>query len=108
MPRELIQYAKREGVELLTHNDCTDVLPTGTVRELLRGAGLCVGEGGGGKEEEVGKEDGEEEGGKGEGMEGGWLRGEILPQWVVKYTAVVRDRGVIESKGYFAGADVEG
>lgn len=37
-------------------------------------------------------------------MEG--LRGDIEPQWVVKYTAVVRDRGVIENKGYFAMAEI--
>jgi glutamate--cysteine ligase regulatory subunit len=34
------------------------------------------------------------------------LQGEIEPQWVVKYTAVVKDRGVIENKGYFALAEV--
>ncbi|CAF9918254.1 hypothetical protein IMSHALPRED_004254 [Imshaugia aleurites] len=88
VPKSLILYAKKEKIELLTHNDCTNILPSGTVRELLgtgeKGAGVLAGP---------------EEGLKG-------LEGEVEPQWVVKYTAVVRDRGVIENKGYFAMAEV--
>lgn len=88
VPKSLILYAKQEKIELLTHNDCTNILPSGTVRELLgtgeKGAGLLAGP---------------EQGSKG-------LKGEVQPQWVVKYTAVVRDRGVIEKKGYFAMAEV--
>ena len=88
VPKALILYAKHEKIELLTHNDCTNILPSGTVRELLgtgqKGAGVLAG-----PEEES---DG--------------LKGEVEPQWVVKYTAVVRDRGVIENKGYFAMAKV--
>lgn len=87
VPKSLILYAKQEGIELLTHNDCTNILPRGTVRELLgpgpKGAGVLAGP----------------EGGDG-------LKGDVEPQWVVKYTAVVRDRGVIENKGYFAVADL--
>lgn len=88
VPKSLILYAKQEKIELLTHNDCTNILPSGTVRELLEtsenGAGVLAGP---------------EEGSKG-------LKGDLEPQWVVKYTAVVRDRGVIENKGYFAMAEV--
>lgn len=88
VPKSLILYAKQEKIELLTHNDCTNVLPSGTVRELLgngeKGAGILAG--------------------PDEGSDG--LKGEVKPQWVVKYTAVVRDRGVIENKGYFAMAEV--
>lgn len=88
VPKSLILYAKSEKIELLTHNDCTNILPRGTVRELLghgeNGAGVLAG-----------PED---------HFEG--LRGEVEPRWVVKYTAVVRDRGVIEYKGYFAMAEV--
>ena len=87
VPKSLILYAKQEKIELLTHNDCTNVLPSGTVRELLgageNGAAVLAGL---------------------EGHDG--LKGEVEPQWVVKYTAVVRDRGVIENKGYFAMADI--
>ena len=88
VPKSLILYAKQEKIELLTHNDCTNILPSGTVRELLgigeKGAGVLAGP-------EIGSEG---------------LKGEVEPQWVVKYTAVVRDRGVIENKGYFAMAEV--
>lgn len=87
VPPPLVKLAKDRGIELYVHNDCTDVLPQGTLRELLgqgvRGAGVLAD--------------------PAEGVEEG-LRGELTPQWVVKYTAVVRDRGVIENKGYFAGA----
>lgn len=90
VPKPLILYAKQEGIELLTHNDCTNILPSGTVRELLgpgeRGAGVLVGS------------DGSAEG----------LKGDVTPQWVVKYTAVVKDRGVVENKGYFAVAELRG
>ena len=88
VPKSLILYAKQEKIELLTHNDCTNILPSGTVRELLgtgeKGAGVLAGP----EESSTG------------------LKGEVEPQWVVKYTAVVRDRGVIENKGYFAMAEV--
>ncbi len=88
VPKPLILYAKQEKIELLTHNDCTNILPRGTVRELLgpgtAGAGVLA-----------------DVSGSGEG-----LRGDVEPQWVIKYTAVVKDRGVIENKGYFAMAEI--
>jgi len=89
VPPPLIKLAKREQIELLTHNDCTDILPSGTLRELLgqgvRGAGVLA----------------ESK----RGLDG--IKGELTPLWVVKYTAVVRDRGVIENKGYFAAAELK-
>ncbi|KAL2867307.1 putative gamma-cysteine synthetase regulatory subunit [Aspergillus lucknowensis] len=88
VPKSLILYAKQEKIELLTHNDCNDILPIGTTRELLgpgeRGAGILA--------SSPDASDG--------------LQGDIETQWVVKYTAVVKDRGVVENKGYFALADV--
>ncbi|KAI9055557.1 hypothetical protein LZ554_000504 [Drepanopeziza brunnea f. sp. 'monogermtubi'] len=88
VPPPLMKLAKKEKIELLTHNDCTDILPTGTLRELLgqgiRGAGVL-------SESK-------------RGIDG--MRGDLKPEWVVKYTAVVRDRGVIENKGYFAVAEL--
>lgn len=87
VPPPLAQLAEKEGIELLAHTDSVDVLPSGTLRELLGhgelGAGLLAGD---------------------KGEHG--LKGDVRPRWVVKYTAVVRDRGVIENKGYFAGADL--
>jgi len=91
VPKTLILYAKENKIKLLTHNDCTDILPTGTTRELLgpgeRNAGVLA----------ATADAGEDDPG---------LKGDIEPQWVVKYTAVVKDRGVIENKGYFALAQV--
>ncbi|KAI9790961.1 MAG: hypothetical protein M1835_000611 [Candelina submexicana] len=88
VPKPLILFAKQQGIELLTHNDCTNILPRGTVRELLgpgKGAGILAG-----------IDD-----------DSGGLTGEVEPQWVVKYTAVVKNRGVVENKGYFAVADLK-
>ncbi|KAK4201622.1 NADP-dependent oxidoreductase domain-containing protein [Triangularia verruculosa] len=88
VPPPLTKLAKEEGIELLAHSDCTDILPEGTLRELLGqglgGAGILA-------DPDTGV---------------GGLKGDLAPQWVVKYTAVVRDRGVIENKGYFAGAEL--
>lgn len=88
VPKSLILYAKQEQIQLLTHNDCNDILPVGTTRELLgpgeKGAGILA--------STPEAEDG--------------IQGDAEPQWVVKYTAVVKDRGVVENKGYFALADV--
>lgn len=73
VPKPLILYAKERGIELLTHNDCTDILPTGELRALMVDEfGLC---------------DGQQD---------------LVPQWVVKYTAVIKSRGVVENKGYAA------
>jgi glutamate--cysteine ligase regulatory subunit len=87
VPKPLILYAKQQQIELLTHNDCTNILPRGTLRQILgsgeNGSGVLAG---------AGNEDG--------------LKGDVEPQWVVKYTAVVKDRGVVESKGYFAVAEL--
>lgn len=87
VPKPLILYAKQQQIELLTHNDCTNILPPGTLRQILgsgeNGAGLLAGPG----HENA-------------------LKGDVEPQWVVKYTAVVKDRGVVESKGYFAVAEL--
>lgn len=91
VPKTLIMYAKEHNIELLTHNDCTDILPPGTTRELLgpgeKGAHILAARSDAGAEDQG-------------------LKGEIEPQWVIKYTAVVKDRGVIENKGYFAVAQL--
>lgn len=88
VPPPLKQLAEVHGIELNVHRDCTDILPPGTLRELLgsglRGANVLADA---------------ENGGVG-------LEGNIVPQWVVRYMAFVRDRGVIENKGYFAGAEI--
>lgn len=100
VPKPLLSLAKTHDIELLVHNDCSNILPRGTLRELLgrgeNGAGiLAAGSGVGEKRKE---RDGEES--------SGGIRGEVEPQWVIKYTAVVQNRGVVENKGYFALAEV--
>lgn len=87
VPPPLKKLAEEQGVELNVHTDCTNILPCGTLREILgpQGAGVLADS---------------PEGGNG-------LKGEIAPQWVVRYLAFVRDRGVIENKGYFAEATWE-
>jgi len=35
LPKHLIQYAKEEGIELLTHGDATNILPKETLQEVL-------------------------------------------------------------------------
>ncbi|GAB7365966.1 hypothetical protein MBLNU230_g7294t1 [Neophaeotheca triangularis] len=108
VPRPLMALAKKEGVELLVHNDCSNILPRGTVRELLGpgGAGvLAEGSKTGEKRKSLHLDDA-----SGKGLEraqkGESLKGEVRPLWVVKYTAVVKNRGVVENKGYFAVAEV--
>lgn len=91
VPKTLIMYAKEKKIELLTHNDCMDILPCGTTRELL-------GPGEGGAHIIASTADAPD-------SEPG-LKGNIEPQWVIKYTAVVKDRGVVENKGYFAMAQL--
>lgn len=91
VPKSLIMYAKENKIELLTHADCMDILPPGTTRELLGpgkdSAGLLAAKADAGPEEPG-------------------LKGDVEPQWVIKYTAVVKNRGVIENKGYFAVAQL--
>ncbi|CAK7271172.1 hypothetical protein SEPCBS119000_004465 [Sporothrix epigloea] len=94
VPPPLTALAKEKSIDLLVHTDCTDILPPGTLRELLgqgvQGAGVLVDEDNDSRSVPQPPADA--------------LRGDLTPQWVVKYTAVVRDRGVIENKGYFAAA----
>jgi glutamate--cysteine ligase regulatory subunit len=107
VPRDLLALAKSKGVELLVHNDCSNILPRGTLRELLGpgpdGAGvLAPSTKLGDKRKSL----------HGEGQTNGVtdqasLQGEVQPQWVVKYTAVVKNRGIVENKGYFACAELE-
>jgi len=75
VPRELIQYSKREGIQLLTHNDSAEVLTQEGLQGVVEESGVL------------------------EGFET-TSRRKVVPLWVVKYTAVVRDRSVVENKGY--------
>jgi glutamate--cysteine ligase regulatory subunit len=92
VPKPLIVMARKEKIELLTHNDCTDILPSGTLRELLSTKGIEV------LKSTPTATDADAETGLGGNIEG---------LWVVKYTAVVKNRGVVENKGYFAAAKLQ-
>lgn len=89
VPPPLKKLAEEAGIELNVHTDCTDILPCGTLRELLshgpQGAGVLADA----------------------AHNGDGLKGDIAPQWVVRYVAFVRDRGVVENKGYFAAAELK-
>jgi glutamate--cysteine ligase regulatory subunit len=106
VPRNLLALAKSEGIDLLVHNDTSNILPRGTLRELLgpgeKGAGILAeptktGE----KRKSLHGEESQCTNGEAQG-----LKGEVQPLWVVKYTAVVKNRGVVENKGYFAVAEL--
>ena len=69
-------------------------MPRGTIRGLLdhEGAGVLSQ-----ASEKIGEKRKRQENGQ-------KMTGQVVPQWVIKYTAVVRNRGVVENKGYFACA----
>jgi glutamate--cysteine ligase regulatory subunit len=101
VPRPLIVFAKEKKIELLTHSDCTDILPSGTLREILgpgeKGCGVLAATATAIEGEIVTEKTPAESDG---------LQGEVSPLWVVKYTAVVTNRGVVENKGYIAAASL--
>ena len=74
VPRELIHYAKREGIQLLTHNDSAEVLTSSDLQQVITKSGIFEST--------------------------TTSKATVVPLWVVKYTAVVRDRSVVENKGY--------
>ncbi|KAK6539792.1 hypothetical protein TWF694_009984 [Orbilia ellipsospora] len=78
VPKPLIHFAKEHKIELLTHNDCTNILPSSSLQHLFQEDSTPFAN-----------------------------FGRIDPQWVIKYTAVIQDRGVVENKGYFANIKIE-
>jgi len=106
VPKDLLAMAKSKRVELLVHNDCSNILPRGTVRELLG-----PGAGGANVLSEPSKAGDKRKSLHGEATNGAsteGLAGKVTPLWVIKYTAVVKNRGVVEKKGYFACAELSG
>ncbi|CAC5377850.1 glutamate--cysteine ligase regulatory subunit-like [Mytilus californianus] len=70
MPKDLVEYAKDNDIQLLTHNDPRDILPTKSFQELIS--------------TNTTEKDGE-----------GWE-----PLWVLRYSVLVKCRGIIKTKGY--------
>ncbi|KAH7052990.1 hypothetical protein BKA57DRAFT_456935 [Linnemannia elongata] len=77
LPKGLIDYAKAEGIELLTHGDSSDILPKSTLASLLQphlpatSASL------------------------------------LEPNFVLKYSVLITSRGLISRKGYIVDAGSE-
>ncbi|RKF61540.1 putative glutamate--cysteine ligase regulatory subunit [Erysiphe neolycopersici] len=84
----MIELAKLKKIELLTHNDSINILPNFSLSGIL-------------------KLDGEDADLRTHGNQSSDnVKNLLSSKWVVKYTAVVRDRGVIEYKGYFAAIEL--
>lgn len=71
MPKDLVEYAKKEEIGLLTHADPTDILPTDKLRETIN------------KSYELPNE------------VRGWRY-----SWVTSYSVIIKCRTIIQNKGY--------
>ncbi|KAF8936916.1 hypothetical protein BGZ58_003518 [Dissophora ornata] len=69
LPKDLIEYAKAEGIELLTHGDSTNILPTSTLASLLQPHLPAASE------------------------------SPLTPNFVLKYSAILGGRGLVTRKG---------
>ncbi|KAG0245574.1 hypothetical protein B0O80DRAFT_447597 [Mortierella sp. GBAus27b] len=74
LPKDLIEYAKAEGIELLTHGDATNILPKSTLASLLQPHLPATSE------------------------------SSLTPTFVLKYSALLSGRGLITRKGYIVNA----
>ncbi|KAL4219503.1 hypothetical protein ACF0H5_022080 [Mactra antiquata] len=70
MPKDLVEYAKLNDIQLLTHNDPRTVLPIETLQDVIR--------------EKSTEKDSEF-----------WE-----PLWVLRYSVLIKCRGIIQSKGF--------
>nr|XP_032814606.1 glutamate--cysteine ligase regulatory subunit isoform X2 [Petromyzon marinus] len=73
MPPELTAFAKEYDIQLLTHNDPTEILPTKSFQDMVATVAP--------EQAEV------------------WT-----PLWVLRYSVIIKCRGVLKSKGYFLQA----
>jgi len=102
VPSDLIEYAKKEEVELLVHNDCSDFLPPKTFTRLLARHGarlpqpLLTAQGSEMQVNGSGAEDAEKTARK--ALES------VRAKWVLKYTVLIRDRALVADKGYIVKA----
>lgn len=75
IPPDLTTFASENNIQLLTHNDPTDILPLGPFQDALgasvRGPGTAQ-----------------------------WA-----PRWILRYSAIIKNRGIIKSKGYVVKAE---
>lgn len=106
VPRELIIYAKREGIQLLTHNDCAEIVTREGIEGVVREGGVSdfcrkkITSDDGNQDMDVDMEQSESASpGKRKRDEEERAKWDLFPQFVVKYSAVDRDRSIIENKG---------
>uniref|UniRef100_UPI00398F58DD glutamate--cysteine ligase regulatory subunit-like isoform X2 n=1 Tax=Pristiophorus japonicus TaxID=55135 RepID=UPI00398F58DD len=75
IPPDLAAFANKNNIKLLTHNDPIDILPVGSFQEALRDS----------------------------------LRDphahQWEPRWILRYSAIIKHRGIIKSKGYVVHAE---
>ncbi|CAI2164423.1 11509_t:CDS:10 [Funneliformis geosporum] len=74
--KEIIEFAKKNNIELLSHNDSTDILPSTTFQKILEEANTNKVR----------------------------LNKDLSPRWVLKYSVMIKCRGVINNKGYIVMA----
>ncbi|XP_044156685.1 glutamate--cysteine ligase regulatory subunit [Bufo gargarizans] len=74
MPPDLTDFAKQFDIQLLTHSDSKEILPEESFQEALR----------------EGIQDAQAD---------GWS-----PEWILRYSVIVKTRGIIKSKGYIIQA----
>ncbi|KAG0198310.1 hypothetical protein BGX33_012431 [Mortierella sp. NVP41] len=77
LPKGLIEYAKAEGIELLTHGDSSDILPKSTLALLLQSHLPAT------------------------------SASLLEPNFVLKYSVLISSRGLISRKGYIVDAGAE-
>lgn len=75
IPPDLTTFASENNIQLLTHNDPTDILPLGPFQDAL---GASV---------------------QGPGT------AQWAPRWILRYSAIIKNRGIIKSKGYVVKAE---
>ncbi|KAK9717183.1 hypothetical protein K7432_006401 [Basidiobolus ranarum] len=73
---DIVAYAAANNIQLLTHQDSSDILPASSFNALLAKYGIVS------SIEEA----------------------KLTPRWVLKYSSVIRTRGVIANKGYIVSA----
>ncbi|KAG0353269.1 hypothetical protein BG005_007413 [Podila minutissima] len=76
LPKDLINYSKEQKIELLTHGDATEILPTATFSSILRPYLPAT------------------------------AATTLAPNFVLKYSAFITSRGLITKKGYIVDASV--
>jgi glutamate--cysteine ligase regulatory subunit len=74
--KEIIEFAKKNDVELLTHRDPAVILPSKTFQNII-------------EETNTDKIS---------------LNNDLLPRWVLKYSVMIKCRGVVANKGYIVMA----